>query len=161
MKSQAIDIKQFRNALGNFATGVCIVTVAPKTGAPIGMTINSFASVSLEPPLVSWSIQLNSECFDDFNETEYFAINILAGHQQELSREYSRKGQHELKPEHFHRGNNGMPLLHEALATFECRSWARYPGGDHLILVGEVLDFIARPGERALGFYRGMYTELA
>lgn len=161
MKNEAVDIKQFRNALGNFATGVCVVTVVTEAGASIGMTINSFASISLEPPLVSWSIQHNSECFDHFNNANNFAINILAIDQQELSREYSRKGQHELKADHFYQGLTGLPLLRGALTTFECRLWARYPGGDHLILVGEVLEFAARPAGRALGFYKGMYTEIA
>lgn len=160
MKNEAMDIKGFRSALGNFATGVCIVTVAPETGAPIGMTINSFASVSLEPSLISWSIQRNSECFDSFNTTDIFAINILAINQQELSREYSRRGQHELNTAHFYRGQNGAPLLLDALTTFECRLWARYPGGDHLIFVGEVLEFSTGPMHHALGFFKGRYTEV-
>lgn len=161
MKSETIDSRELRNALGNFATGVCIVTAALEVSPPIGMTINSFSSLSLEPPLISWSIQHNSECFEIFNAADKFAINILAATQQDLSREYSRKGRHELKAEHFCRGSSGAPLLRDALTTFECRLWARYPGGDHLILVGEVLEFVARPTGRALGFYRGTYTEIA
>ncbi|MFT3929698.1 MAG: flavin reductase family protein [Spongiibacteraceae bacterium] len=160
MKNTIIDIQQFRNALGNFATGVCIVTVAPEAGVPIGMTINSFSSVSLEPPLVMWSIQCNSECFAVFESAERFAINVLSAEQQDLSREYSRKGQHQLKAEHFYCGRSGAPLLHNALTVFECRSWARYPGGDHLILVGEVLQFSAQPAAPALGFFKGAYTEI-
>lgn len=154
------DNRELRKALGSFATGVCIVTIAPELNTPIGMTINSFASVSLDPPLISWSIQNNSECFDSFNAADTFAINILSADQQELAQSYARKGQHQLQEAHFYRGQSGAPLLHGALAAFECRLWARYPGGDHHIVVGEVLAFVARPMSRALGFYKGTYTEI-
>lgn len=154
------DSKAFRNTLGNFATGVCIVTTHDHNAAPIGMTINSFSSLSLDPPLVSWSIQHGSECFQSFHNAESFTINILAADQQELAQTYSRKGQHTLKGAHFFQGHAGAPVLHGALAIFECRLWASYPGGDHLILIGEVLNFVAQPMARALGFFKGAYTEI-
>jgi flavin reductase (DIM6/NTAB) family NADH-FMN oxidoreductase RutF len=150
----------FRDALGNFATGVCVITAAAEQGAPIGMTVNSFASVSLEPPLVLWSIQKNSECFDLFNTVDQFAINILSAEQEEHSRRYSKKGQHELSASHYFLGQSGNPILIKALTNLECCVWARYPGGDHLIIVGEVLAFSIRPTGHPLLFSKGKYAQL-
>lgn len=155
-----IDTRKFRDALGNFATGVCVITAAAEQGAPIGMTVNSFASVSLEPPLVLWSIQYNSECFDVFNTAEQFAINILSTEQEEHSRQYSKKGQHALSAAHFCLGQSGSPILTEALTNLECRVWARYPGGDHLIIVGEVVAFSTHPTGHPLLFSKGKYAQL-
>lgn len=155
-----LDKRKFRDALGSFATGVCVVTVAPERGAPIGMTINSFSSVSLEPALVLWSIQYNSECFAYFQAAEKFALNVLSSEQQELSGTYARKGEHALQAGHYSLGRSGSPLLRNALTSFECRTWARYPGGDHLIVVGEVIEFTSRPTGRPLLFYKGKYGEL-
>lgn len=155
-----IDKRKFRDSLGSFATGVCVVTVAPTQGAPMGMTINSFSSVSLEPPLVLWSIQNNSECFDLFNTAEKFAINVLSTEQQEQSNLYSKKGEHALIAAHYSLGRTGNPILRDALASFECRVWARYPGGDHLIIVGEVLALTTRPTGRPLLFHKGRYAQI-
>lgn len=155
-----LDNKKFREALGSFATGVCIVTIAPEQGVPIGMTINSFSSVSLEPPLVLWSIQNNSECFDTFNAVNKFAINILPLEHQGHSNLYARRGEHALEVSHYRLGCTGSPLLRDALTTFECRVWARYPGGDHQIIVGEVLEFATRPTGKPLLFYKGKYAQL-
>lgn len=155
-----IDTRKFRDALGNFATGICVVTVAREQDAPIGMTINSFSSVSLEPPLVLWSIQYTSECFEIFNAAERFAINILSSDQQEYSTIYSKKGEHALVPSHYCLGRTGSPIIRNALTSFECRTWARYAGGDHLIIIGEVLDLTAHSTERPLLFYRGKYAQI-
>lgn len=154
-----IDKRKLRDAFGSFATGVCVVTTMPLRGEPIGMTINSFSSVSLEPPLVLWSIQNNSECFDVFDDTEKFAINILSSAQQAHSASYARKGEHVLNAADYRLGRTGSPILRDALTSFECRVWARYPGGDHLIIVGEVLEFTTRPTGRPLLFYKGGYAE--
>lgn len=154
-----IDTRKFRDALGHFATGVCLATATPARSAPVGMTINSFASVSLEPPLVLWSIQYTSECFDIFNGAEKFALNILALEQQELSASYARKGEHALLASHYSLGRTGSPIIRNALACFECRTWARYAGGDHLIIVGEVLELTTRAG-RPLLFHKGKYAQM-
>lgn len=155
-----IDTKKFRDALGHFATGVCVITTTPAQGVPIGMTINSFTSVSLEPALVLWSIQNNSECFDVFSRADKFAINVLSRQQEAHSRFYAKKGRHELDASHYCLGRTGSPILREALTRLECRTWARYPGGDHLILVGEVLEFSARPSGQPLLFHKGQYAEI-
>ncbi len=156
----AFDKRKFRDALGNFATGVCVVTVAPARGEAIGMTINSFSAVSLEPPLVLWSVQNNSECFDVFNTADKFAINVLSDEQAGHSSIYAKKGEHALFVSHFCLGRTGSPILRDALTSFECRVWARYPGGDHLIIIGEVLEFTTRPTGRPLLFYKGKYAEV-
>ncbi len=154
-----IDKRKLRDAMGSFATGVCVVTTADGV-APLGMTINSFSSVSLEPPLVLWSIQYTSDCFDAFNNAQKFAINILSEEQQQHSAIYSRRSEHQLDAAHYSLGRTGAPVLRDSLATFECRTWARYPGGDHLILVGEVLALTTRPSGRALLFHRGQYAQI-
>ena len=156
----SLDKLTFRQALGQFATGVCVVTTVPHGKAPIGMTINSFASVSLEPALVLWSIQNNSECFADFEAADGFAINVLSSEQGALSSQYARKVEHRLEAAHFRLGKSGNPVLKGALTTFECRVWARYPGGDHQILVGEVLELDMRPTGKPLLFHKGLYGQV-
>ncbi|MGK0500679.1 MAG: flavin reductase (DIM6/NTAB) family NADH-FMN oxidoreductase RutF, partial [Oceanicoccus sp.] len=134
----SLDSREFRNALGSFATGVCVITANPEGYQPFGMTVNSFASVSLDPALVLWSLQNNSECLSAFEKADKFAINILAADQQDLSNLYAKKSDHVLSPEHYRIGKSGSPILRGVVTSFECDIWARYPGGDHIILVGEV-----------------------
>jgi flavin reductase (DIM6/NTAB) family NADH-FMN oxidoreductase RutF len=154
------DSREFRNALGCFATGVCLITAVNERGEALAMTANSFSSVSLEPPLVLWSLQNNSEVFDVFASPQYFAINILALEQQDHSNRYARKGDHLLAPEHFTEGRYGAPIISEALASFECQLEATHEGGDHLIIVGRVLDMRRREGGEPLLFYSGAYRAL-
>lgn len=155
-----MDNRAFRDALGRFATGICIVTTAPQDQAPVAMTVNSFASVSLDPPLVLWSIQNTAECYDAFMDTRHFAINVLGLEQEPLSALYARRSEHTLKPDHYRLGRTGSPLIRDALTSFECRVWAQYPGGDHQIIVGEVLEFSSKPAGKPLLFHGGRYGEL-
>lgn len=155
-----IDTRELRNALGRFATGVCVITVVDEQGAPLGLTANSFASVSLDPPLVLWSLQNGSEVYDSYARPRHFAINVLAEDQVDLSNQYARKGQHLLDPEHFRYGRHGTPLLRDALVSFECELHATHEGGDHLIIVGRVRDMLTRPTGQPLLFYCGAYREL-
>ena len=156
-----IDQRIFRDALGSFATGICVVSAVPRQGAPIGMTINSFSSVSLEPPLILWSIQNVSECFGVFGTTDEFAISVLSQDQEALSQRYASKAEHELLEEHYKSGPAGMPVIRDALTSFECKVWARYPGGDHLIIVGEVVNVNAEHAGMPLLFHQGRYAALA
>ena len=155
-----VDGREFRNALGTFATGICVVTAFPENGKPIGMTVNSFASVSLDPGLVLWSIQNNSECFSIFEQANRFAINILADDQQDVSNLYAAKGSHELVTSHYRLGLGGTAVIRGAVTSFECEMWARYPGGDHLILVGEVKQFETNTNKQPLLFNAGQYRHL-
>jgi flavin reductase (DIM6/NTAB) family NADH-FMN oxidoreductase RutF len=156
-----IDSRELRNALGRFATGVCIISSVSQKGEPLGLTANSFASVSLDPPLVLWSLQNNSEVFAEFSTPAYFAINVLAKEQREHSDRYAKKGDHQLDPDHFTPGKFGAPIVHNALVSFECELHATHEGGDHLIIVGRVRDMQVRQGGEPLAFYAGKYHQLA
>ena len=156
----SFDGRELRNALGRFATGVCLITAQTEDGKPMAMTVNSFSSVSLDPPLVLWCLQDNSDVYDVFSGPRYFAINILSSEQLELSNQYARKGQHQLQAEHFRQGRYGAPLIRNALVNFECELEATHDGGDHLIIVGRVRDMDQRPSGDPLVFFSGAYREL-
>lgn len=156
----ALDGREFRDALGRFATGVCLITTTTADGRALALTANSFASVSLDPPLVLWSLQNNSDVYSEYATPEAYAINVLSTEQEALSGSYARKGQHELDPAHFTPGVHGAPVINGALASFECRLHATHDGGDHLIIVGEVLQMQMQAGEPLL-FFSGAYRALA
>lgn len=156
----SLDSREFRNAMGTFATGICIITANPEGHEPFGMTVNSFASVSLDPALILWSLQNNSECMPAFEKATKFAVNILASDQEALSNLYAKKGDHALAPEHFRIGKAGTPVMHGVVTSFECNMWARYPGGDHVILVGEVTEMETNINKQPLLFNAGKYRAL-
>ena len=156
----SLDVREFRNALGQFATGVCLIGAAPTGFAPFAMTVNSFASVSLEPALVLWSLQKSSNCCEAFAKTENFSVNVLTQDQQDICNRYASKNDHQLALEHYQMGLTGSPVLRGALVTFECEVWARYPGGDHIIMVGEVVKMHSQPGEQPLLFHGGKYRQI-
>ena len=156
----SIDGRELRNALGRFATGVCLITLETGDGDALALTANSFSSVSLDPPLVLWNLQNNSDVFEHYAREQYFAINILADNQQSLSDSYARKGEHNLHPDHFRRGVKGSPVINGALASFECELEATHEGGDHLIIVGRVLEMTEAAGGDPLLFFGGAYRAL-
>lgn len=160
MSTDAVDSRELRTALSTFATGVCVITANPEGCQPFGMTVNSFASVSLEPALVLWSLQNNSDCFAGFEKANSYVVNILADDQQDLSNRYAQKGQHALSAEHFRIGQFGAPIMRGAVTSFECDMWARYPGGDHIILVGEVKAVETNVNKQPLIFNAGQYRSL-
>ena len=155
-----IDGRELRNALGRFATGVCVITTVNEAGNAVGMTANSFSSVSLDPPLVLWSLQNGSEIYDTFATPQRFAINVLSAEQLALSNQYAKKGDHLLADAHFRIGRNGAPIIRDALVSFERELHATHDGGDHLIIVGRVMDVCSRPSGDPLLFYAGGYREL-
>ena len=124
--------REFRDALGQFATGVCVITANPEGWEPFGLTVNSFASVSLEPPLILWSLQSDSEMIEAFNKAERFTVNILRAEQEELSTQYAIKGDHILTAEHFELGSGGTPVMPATLVSLECEIEARHPGGGNI-----------------------------
>jgi flavin reductase (DIM6/NTAB) family NADH-FMN oxidoreductase RutF len=156
-----IDPIQFRNALGTFATGVCIIGATPPDELPFAMTVNSLASVSLDPALLLWSLQNDSDCYPAFEKIDTFSVNILASGQQSLSNAYAKKGEHVLAPDDFSIGPAGTPVIRGAVTSFECKIWARYPGGDHIILVGEVMEMETGSNEQPLLFHKGQYSAIA
>jgi 3-hydroxy-9,10-secoandrosta-1,3,5(10)-triene-9,17-dione monooxygenase reductase component len=135
------DVREFRNALGAFTTGVTIVTTRDASGRDVGLTVNSFNSVSLEPPLVLWSLARSSASLAAFVEAEHFAVHILGARQEGLSNQFARRGADKFAGLELARGHGGVPLLDGCAARFECRTAYRHEGGDHEIFVGEVLSF--------------------
>ena len=148
------DQRELRDALGCFATGVTVVTTHSDRG-PLGMTANSFASVSLDPPLVLWSPARKSLRFPAFETAPFFAIHILAEDQIALSNRFATSGD-DFGGVAFHRGDGDTPLLDGCAARFECAHSAGHDGGDHLIVVGEVLRMTCTD-KRPLLYYRGGY----
>lgn len=131
--------RDFRNALGQFATGVAVVTTADAQGNPVGMTVSSFNSVSLDPALVLWSLARSSGSYPAFAHSSHYAIHVLASHHKDLAFQFAQRGIDRFEGVDWSANAHGVPLLADALATFECRARSQYTEGDHLILVGEVL----------------------
>ena len=145
----------YRRALGAFATGVCVVTADSPVG-PLGITINSFTSVSLTPRLVLWCLDERSERWPVFAAAETFAIHVLPSSDIDVARRFA-KGVSVLEPDEFVRpADAGPPCLSEALLRLECATHDRIQMGDHMIIVGRVVDFTDAPGE-ALTYFRGRY----
>lgn len=153
------DLRAFRDALGCFATGVTIVTTRAPDGAPVGFTANSFSSVSLDPPLVLFSLHRQALSLAAFQAAPGFAINVLREDQGALSTRFASPAGDKWGDIAHRSGESGSPLLEEALARFDCVRHAVHEGGDHLIFVGRVLRFEAREG-RPLLFCRGRYGAL-
>ena len=130
---------ELRSALGLFATGVTIITTRAPDGALIGLTANSFNSVSLSPPLVLWSIGLKSGSLQAFLKAKHYAIHILAVEQQSLAERFASRSEDRFAGLELNEGAGGVPILPSCAAVFECMSKSQYPEGDHVILVGEVL----------------------
>lgn len=140
-KTMNLDPKQFRQALGRFATGITIVTTRDAQGVDVGVTANSFNSVSLDPPMILWSLAKSSYSLPAFEAAEHFAVHVLAAEQENLSNRFASRGIDKFADINLNRGRDGIPLLQDYAARFECRTAFRYEGGDHLIIVGEVLDY--------------------
>lgn len=153
---QADKTRQFRQALGSFATGVTIVTTSD--GQPIGVTANSFNSVSLDPPLVLWSLARTSGSMDAFRTSGHFAVHILGVHQEDLSGRFARPGTDKFDGIDWREGVAGSPVLKDYSALFECRTVECYDGGDHVIFVGQVENFERRDVAPLL-FHAGRYAE--
>ena len=148
---------EFRAALGMFATGVTIVTARAADGKIIGLTANSFNSVSLTPPLVLWSLSRAAASLAVFSAGSHYAINVLAADQKELAQRFASRGADRWAGVTFDTGAGGAPLLHGAAATFECFNRSRYEEGDHVIFVGEVERCTRRDGASPLLFHGGRY----
>jgi flavin reductase (DIM6/NTAB) family NADH-FMN oxidoreductase RutF len=157
----AEDTRKFRNALGTFATGVAVITAQAESCAPIGITVNSFSSVSLDPPLVLWSLDKKSDTMPVFGAVETFTVNILREGHRDISSRLSKQGDHSLEGLATRVGANGLPALEEALAHFECEVYARHDAGDHIILLGQVTHYEYSEDGQPLLYHRGGYQGLA
>ena len=128
-----------RRSLSHFPTGVAVVTTCDDAGAPVGLTVSSFNSVSLSPPLILWSLSLTARSLADFRRHGAFAVNVLASDQGALCRRFAADISDRFAGIGWQPGHAGVPVLDGVAAVFECRLWARYPGGDHEIFLGEVI----------------------
>ena len=153
-------MRELRNALGCYPTGVTIVTAPDGKGGLVGMTANSFSSVSLEPPLVLWSCALTAKSLEAFKEAGYFGVNVLAQAQLEMSKHFAISQENKFEGIDFEIGEGGVALFPGSAARFECRTVASHEGGDHRIFVGEVLSFEYRPDVEPLVFTHGRYAEI-
>src|SRR3954471_22649587 len=154
------DARDFRTALGTFPTGVCLITTLAPDGQRAGLTANSFSSVSLDPPMVLWSLARTATSAAVFRDAEYFAINVLAASDAALSSHFAKSGADKFAAfaERFTPGLGSAPVLGGAVATFECHSRHRYYGGDHIIVIG-VVERYQHTDLAPLLFHRGRYAE--
>jgi flavin reductase (DIM6/NTAB) family NADH-FMN oxidoreductase RutF len=155
-ETKRFDRRDYRNALGQFATGVTIVTARAKGGRAIGLTVNSFTSVSLDPPLVLWCLSRQATDFAHFHAASRFAVNVLSSRQHDHSRHFATTLADKFTGVESEDAPDGSPLLKGATAHFICRVAGRFEGGDHLILLGEVEDYRWNGGE-PLVFHSGRY----
>lgn len=160
-------MRELRNAFGCFATGITVVTTIDSAGKAIGKTANSFASVSLDPPLLLWCLNRNSVTYEAFSSNPFFVVSVLGANARAAATRFASRGGHFVEegittvPTEL-----GPPSFPDALAVFECERYARHDGGDHVILVGRVLrvSHVAHPeskGPRPLMFFRGRFGEPA
>jgi 3-hydroxy-9,10-secoandrosta-1,3,5(10)-triene-9,17-dione monooxygenase reductase component len=148
-----------RQALGRFATGVTLVTCLDEHGAAVGLTVNSFNALSLEPPLVLWSLRTESPSLAAFEGARYFAVNVLAQAQLALSRRFSSPVANKFDHGIWHVGLGGVPVLNEAAAVFECETLSQQSAGDHMLFIGQVQRF-TDGGVPPLVFHAGRYHRL-
>jgi flavin reductase (DIM6/NTAB) family NADH-FMN oxidoreductase RutF len=152
--NSAIDPRDFRNALGTFGTGVTIVTAMAADGKPYGVTCNSFASVSLNPPLVLWSLGMFSQGLTTFQNASHFTVNVLSVSQQELAMRFAKSSDDKFNGVEWKPGLGNAPILAGSVASFQCRAANRYYGGDHVIILGAVEAYAYNKQEPLL-FARG------
>jgi flavin reductase (DIM6/NTAB) family NADH-FMN oxidoreductase RutF len=156
--NSAIDPRDFRTALGTYATGVTVITAAAADGRPVGLTCNSFASVSLNPPLVLWSLLIYSPRVGVFQNASHFAVNVLDASQQDVAKQFASRVDDKFAGIPWQPGLGGAPLLDNSVASFQCRSADRYYGGDHIIFLGAV-EAYAYNGNEPLVFARGAFGQ--
>lgn len=144
--------RPLKNALGRFATGIALAGCRGANGAPVLLTVNSFTSVSLAPPLVLWCIERRASTFADFSAAEGYAITVLRAEQEGLSERFAQHCPPPPAPAEYETWATGAPILKERLAGLDCRIVDRLPAGDHVILLGEVVRFDANAGAPLLYF---------
>jgi len=154
--SSPIDPRDFRNALGTYGTGVTIITASADDGKPYGLTCNSFASVSLNPPLVLWSLGVYSPSLTVFQNASHFAVNVLSATQEDLAKKFAKSSEDKFADVVWTRGLGSAPVLAGSVANFQCRAVNRYYGGDHIIFLGAVEAYSYNQKEPLL-FARGSY----
>ena len=157
MVDSTFDARSFRDALGSFATGVTVMTTVDAQGHDVGLTANSFNSVSLDPPMILWSLARASRNLPAFKQADHFAVHILSSQQQSLSNRFATSKADKFAGLDLSRGDGGVPLIDGCAARFVCRTAHQYDGGDHVIFVGEVLEF-TQAGSAPLIYHGGDYV---
>lgn len=165
MLGMVIDSRALRSVLGKFTTGVVVVTARTGEGLPVGMTANSFTSVSLEPPLVSFCVSRASQLHPLFTNASDFAVNVLADSQRELSKRFARPGLDRFGSLSYEEGRNGIPVFPGSLAVIECATASVVAAGDHDIILGSVIALTALTADAGeiqfpLVFFNGAYRRL-
>lgn len=155
----AIEPQELRRVMGHFATGVTVITTKDKEGAPAGLTANAFMSLSLNPPLVLISVDKGAACYQCFELRNGFTVNFLSEDQEEISRRFATKGADKFAGLKWHAGSNGAAIIEGALGYVECKIVQCHDGGDHTIVVGEIVD-VSASGDRPLLFFKGKYQRL-
>jgi Conserved protein/domain typically associated with flavoprotein oxygenases, DIM6/NTAB family len=148
----AVAPNALRTAMGRFLTGVTIVTTRDANGEPYGLTVNSFNSVSLDPPLILWSLDNRHDRADFFRDSGGFTVNIMPADADALIFKFANTKAERFENTDWHWGVTRQPVLDAAMTSLECRMWAEYPGGDHSIFVGEVVDIKTGDGQPAAYF---------
>ena len=156
--AEEADKKQLRSLLGQFATGVTVVTTTGQDGRKVGMTANSFTSVSLEPPLILWNIAKTATNLDDFRECEHFAINILNEQQEQTSNHFAKSATDKFNSIEQVEDVLGIPVLSDALATLVCKNYEWVEAGDHYIILGQIEHCSINSGKPLL-FHNGKYHQ--
>jgi 3-hydroxy-9,10-secoandrosta-1,3,5(10)-triene-9,17-dione monooxygenase reductase component len=159
MPESTMDTRDFRNALGSFATGVAVITACGPDGRRVGLTANSFSSVSLDPPQVLWSLASGASSRPVFLAATHFAVHVLAEHQRHLSAQFVSRDSDRFARLAVRQGLGNAPLIDEVAVLFECRRRFTYASGDHLIFIGEVERY-THTDQRPLVFHRGRYAAL-
>ena len=157
MSESTFDPRAFRRALGNFATGVTVVTAADAAGRKVGVTANSFNSVSLDPPLVLWSLDKRSNSHEVFEQASHFAVNVLAADQIDLSNNFARPKDDRFAEIEYQPGEGGAPVFADCSARFHCENYLQVDGGDHWIMIGKVVAFDDF-GRAPLLYHQGAYS---
>lgn len=154
-----MDAREIRHVMGHFATGVTIVTTKDKAGVPTGITANAFSSLSLDPPMVLVCIDKKANCYDCFEDSRVFAVNLLGEHQEHLANRFATKGIEKFQDTPWRMSGREIPLLDETIGHIECAVSHACDGGDHTIYLGKVLHAQAA-GDRPLLFFKGRYQRL-
>lgn len=158
---QHFDSRDFKTAMGRFLTGVTVVSCLDESGKACGLTVNSFASVSLDPPLVLWSLIKGSSLHEAFTKADSFAIAILAEDQKDICYRFASDVEDRFDTISWRSGSLGLPVINDCLSVLECKSYAQYDGGDHIIFVGEVMVIHNHKDQlKPLSYFSGKVNEI-
>jgi len=156
-KKAAFDQKEFRNALGSFGTGVTVITTRDENGTHYGVTVSSFNSVSLDPPLILWSQDKNAPSHPVFKKNDNFVVNVLSGNQAEISTQFARPSENKFQGLDCTYTDDGIAILPGTSAHFECTTQNMIDGGDHIIFLAKVIHYKHHADTSPLFFWKGKY----